>query len=551
MIDGFTPWPEEFVRRYEQAGYWQGRCLGDLPAEWARKWPGREALVADGRRISYSQLSETTDLLALRLLELGIAPQDRVIMQLPNVAEFVPLVFALFRIGALPVMALPAHREHEIGYLLGFAEAKAYAVPGRFRGFDYQEMAARLRDGPTGVGLVLVSGGDARDENVDLTALVDAAGDVKAARKRLAPMRPDPRDVAMFLLSGGTTGMPKLIPRTHDDYIYNLTESARLCEFDGDTVYLVNLPASHNFPFGCPGLLGTLANGGRVVMAESPRPEVCFPVIEREHVTVTAVVPAVAIQWMEAPERKTYDLASLRLLQVGGARMNPEAARRVRPTLGCALQQVFGMAEGLLNYTRLDDPEEVIVHTQGRPMSPGDEIRVVDAEGNDVAEGMPGELMTRGPYTLRGYFRAPEHNARAFTKDGFYRTGDVVRRDALGNLIVEGRDKDLINRGGEKISAEEIENLVLAHDAVLNAAAVAMPDRVMGERICVYVQLRSGHSLTLDELRTFMKGRNVAAFKLPERLEVVHSLPLTNVGKVNKKALRDDIAGRVVTARGT
>lgn len=196
------------------------------------------------------------------------------------------------------------------------------------------------------------------------------------------------------------------------------------------------------------------------------------------------------------------------------------------------------MAEGLLNYTRLDDPEDVIVGTQGRPMLAHDEVRVVDEYDRDVAEGVTGELLTRGPYTLRGYFRAPEHNERCFTNDGWYRSGDLVRWHN-GNLIVEGRIKDLINRGGEKISAEELENLIVAHPGVTQAAVVAMPDRELGERVCAFLVTRDGTNVVQDQLNQFLAGRGLARFKLPERVEILAELPLTKVGKVDKNALRD------------
>jgi 2,3-dihydroxybenzoate-AMP ligase len=351
--------------------------------------------------------------------------------------------------------------------------------------------------------------------------------------------------IRFFLLSGGTTGLPKLIPRTHDDYAYNVTAAAEVSGLGPSTVYLVALPAAHNFPLGCPGLMGTLATGGRVVMAPSPKPEDAMAAVEAEGVTITALVPALAIRWLEVSAAKQFDLGSLEVLQVGGARLVPEVAHRIRPAFGCQVQQVFGMAEGLLNYTRLDDPDDVVIETQGRPMSPADELLIVGPDDRPVAPGEPGELLTRGPYTIRGYYRAEEHNARAFTADGFYRTGDVVRQDAGGNLTVEGRAKDLINRGGEKISAEEIENLLLAHPAVLEAAAVAMPHAVLGEQTCAYLVLRPDETLDLAALSAYLDGRGVARFKWPERLEIVDALPVTNVGKVDKKKLRDDIADKL------
>jgi 2,3-dihydroxybenzoate-AMP ligase len=256
-------------------------------------------------------------------------------------------------------------------------------------------------------------------------------------------------------------------------------------------------------------------------------------------------VPALAIRWLEVNAGERFDLSSLEVLQVGGARLVPEVARRIGPAIGCRVQQVFGMAEGLLNYTRLDDPDDVVVETQGRPLSPADELLIVGPDGEPVPDGEPGELLTRGPYTIRGYYRAEAHNATAFTRDGFYRTGDVVRRDKGGNLIVEGRAKDLINRGGEKISAEEIENLLLAHPAVREAAAVAMPHPVLGEQTCAYLVLRPGDDLDLNALSAYLDGRGVARFKWPERLEIVDALPVTNVGKVDKKKLREDIAAKL------
>ncbi len=233
------------------------------------------------------------------------------------------------------------------------------------------------------------------------------------------------------------------------------------------------------------------------------------------------------------------------MLQVGGARIADELAARIEPVLGCRLQQVFGMAEGLLNYTRLDDPPEVITGTQGRPLSPADEVRIVGELDQDVPPGEPGALLTRGPYTPRGYYRAPEHNARSFTPDGWYRSGDVCRMTAGGNLVVEGRDKDMINRGGEKVSAEEVENLVYRLPGVRQVAAVAMPDPVLGERVCLYVVPAPGVTLTLEEVRRSMAGAGIAAFKLPEHLVLTGELPLTKVGKVDKKALRADIARRL------
>lgn len=536
-LEGVTGWPPEFAERYRERGWWRGVRLGALIDEYAERYGERTALV-DGRdRFTFRELASRSASLAGKLRELGIERDDRVVVQLPNESAFCDLLLALLRIGALPVMALPQHRAHEVGHLVEHSEATAIAVPDWQGKFDHLSMAADLRSEHRTLRHILVSG-DPRGlpDTHALNALVADTVDAELGEG------PEPNDVALFLLSGGTTGLPKLIPRTHDDYAYNSRASAELCRLVAEDVYLAALPISHNFPLACPGMLGAWSAGASVVLTRDPSPKTAFELIERERVTVTALVPALAIRWTEAPERDRYDISSLRLVQVGGARIAPEAARKVKPALGATLQQVFGMAEGLINYTRLDDPESVIVETEGRPLCPDDEVLVVDEAGNPVAPGQPGELVTRGPYTVRGYYRAEEHNLRSFTPDGFYRTGDIVVQDLGGNLIVHGRAKDLINRGGEKISAEEIENLILGHRAVFQAAAVAMPDRELGERTCAYVVLRSRQSLDLSELCEHLIGCGIAKYKLPERLEIVDELPVTKVGKIDKAALRERIS---------
>lgn len=532
-------WPDELADAYRRAGHWQGRTLDDLMRDWAVRYADRTALVAGTDRLSYTELDARIDRLTRRLRLLGMRTDDRVVVQLPNIAEFVILCFALFRIGAQPVLALPAHRSSEINYLCEVSDAVALVIPDKHAGFDHRRLATEARGHAPGLRHVLVTG-----DPGDFLPL-EAAPDETADESETAPTAPiDAGSVALFLLSGGTTGLPKLIPRTHDDYAYNLSASAEVCGFDESTVYLAALPVSHNFPFGCPGILGTFHVGGTVVLAKSPAPPDAFPLIESERVTATALVPPLALLWMEAAAWAGRDLSSLRLLQVGGAKFKAEAAQRVRPSLDCQLQQVFGMAEGLLCYTRLGDPDDVVINTQGRPMSPSDEIRIVDPEDNEVAPGELGELHTRGPYTLRGYYRAEEYNKRAFTTDGFYRTGDLVRQTETGHLVVEGRAKDIINKGGEKISAEEVENHLLAHPAIRDAAVVGMPDPVLGERSCVYVIPRE-EPPTLPELVRFLRSRGLADYKVPDRLELVAEFPGTGVGKVSKKELAADIAAKL------
>jgi 2,3-dihydroxybenzoate-AMP ligase len=273
---------------------------------------------------------------------------------------------------------------------------------------------------------------------------------------------------------------------------------------------------------------------------------VVFSLVQSERVTWIPAVPASVITWLADARRSRYDLSSIKTLIVGGSRLHAEPARLAREAFGPVVAQVYGMAEGLLCATRSRDPVEVILETQGRPACPDDEIKIVDDDGKEVAAGEIGELLCRGPYTIRGYYKADDYNRTAFTPDGFYRTGDLVRRHPSGNLVVEGRKKDTINRGGEKISAEEVESLILSHPAVLNAAVVAIPDPVLGERACACVVLKSGGTLSLEELSSFLREeKRIAKFKLPERLEILERLPTTAVGKISKKELREEMRRKV------
>ncbi|MBT2574893.1 (2,3-dihydroxybenzoyl)adenylate synthase [Bacillus sp. ISL-51] len=537
MLTGFTPWPKELEDQYRKDGCWKGETFGGMLKERAALYGDRTAVTCGETNWSYKELDERADRLAAGLHELGIQKEDRVVIQLPNTAEFFEVIFALFRLGALPVFALPSHRSSEITYFCEFAEAKAYIIPDTHSGFDYRGLARQVKDKLPSLEHVIVAG--EAEEFQQLSSLHTEPVHLEEV---------SPAEVAFLQLSGGSTGLSKLIPRTHDDYIYSLRLSAEICGLDDQSVYLAALPAAHNYPLSSPGVLGTLYAGGRVVLSPTPSPDDCFPLIEQENVTITALVPPLAMVWMEAAGTRRNDLSSLQVLQVGGAKFSAEAARRVKTAFGCTLQQVFGMAEGLVNYTRLDDPEDIIVNTQGKPMSPFDEVRVADDDGQDAAPGETGHLLTRGPYTIRGYYKAPEHNERSFTADGFYRTGDIVRLTPSGYIIVEGRAKDQINRGGEKIAAEEVENHLLAHPAVHDAAMVSMPDDFLGERSCVFV-IPKGETPKPGELKAFLRKRGLAAYKIPDRIEFISSFPQTGVGKVSKKDLRETIAKKLKPAQ--
>ncbi|HAQ87683.1 MAG TPA: 2,3-dihydroxybenzoate-AMP ligase [Pseudomonas sp.] len=529
----FTRWPEEFAERYRLSGYWRGEPLSQMLVEQASTHPDTVAVIDGSSSLSYADLDRASTNLAQRLANRGLGQGDCALVQLGNQAELYVVFFALIKAGIAPVNALFSHNRLE---LVAYAEqirprlliaSRAHSL---FAGDTFVEELTELIPG---LDTVLLH--DDPHPELCLQSWFEPA-------KELRSFRPTPAgEVAFFQLSGGSTGTPKLIPRTHDDYLYSVRRSIEICQFDRDTRYLCALPAAHNFPLSSPGALGVFLAGGRVVLSPDPGPASCFPLIAQQQVNVTALVPSALAMWLQAARGRHGELDSLQLIQVGGAKLPEAQARRVPQVLGCRLQQVFGMAEGLVNYTRLDDSDEHIYLTQGHPMSPADEVRVVDREGHPVAGGDVGALMTRGPYTIRGYFQSPEHNAVAFDAEGFYRSGDLVRQQDDGYIVVVGRIKDQINRGGEKIAAEEVENLLMAHPAVTQAALVSVPDEAMGEKSCAYIVT---HDATLKGvvLRKFLRGLGLAEYKLPDRFEHIDTLPMTAVGKVDKNRLRRRVA---------
>ncbi len=525
----FTRWPDDFARRYREKGYWQDLPLTDI---LTRHTDSDALAIIDGeRRLTYRQFQQSVNNLAAALQAQGIQRGETALVQLGNVAEFYITFFALLQVGVAPVNALFSHQRSELNAYATQIEPTlliADRAHGLFAGDDFLNT---FRDQHPSVRVALLRG-----EGLE-------AAIARPAENFIAS--PTPADeVAFFQLSGGSTGTPKLIPRTHNDYYYSIRRSNEICGITADTRYLNALPAAHNFAMSSPGSLGIFMAGGCVVLAHDPSATLCFPLIEQHRITVTSLVPPAVSLWLQAITEGAGNaqLASLQLLQVGGARLSATLAARIPAEMGCQLQQVFGMAEGLVNYTALDDTPERIMNTQGRPMCPDDEVWVADENGNPLPRGEVGRLMTRGPYTFRGYYKSPEHNASAFDANGFYCSGDLIAIDEQGYITVQGREKDQINRGGEKIAAEEVENLLLRHEAVIHAALVSMEDSLLGEKSCAYLVVKQ--PLRAVDVRRFLREQGVAEFKLPDRVECLDALPLTPVGKVDKKQLRLWLAER-------
>jgi 2,3-dihydroxybenzoate-AMP ligase len=539
QIAGVTPFPQEYADRYRAKGYWADRALIEHYLDAFATWPDRVAIIDDHETLTYAELAERAERTARALVDLGLHSGDRVVLQLPNTALFASFYVALQHIGVIPIMALPSHRFREVEQFVRLSGAVALVSPAAARDADFLSIFSRIAAQQSQLRHHIVLGaaedtaGVLRLETLHVDEPTTTSEELTELRKAI-----DPEDPSVFQLSGGTTGIPKLIPRSHNDYAFNSTLAVSVCDVREGDVLLDVLPVSHNLPLACPGMQGFLFQGATVALSTSTKAPNLFERINRDRATHIHVVPALLIKIINDPAAADFDLRSMRVIQSGGQRLQPETRTRAKQVFPEAtVQENFGMAEGLLMFVRLDDPAEVRLETVGRPICEDDEVRLVDEDGVDVADGEVGEMWTRGPYTLRGYYNATEHNARAFSPDGFYMSGDLMWRHHTGNYVVAGRKKDLINRGGEKISAEEIENLILNHPAVLNVACVPVDDDVLGERMCACVILRPGMSVTLAEIVEHLRGYELARYKLPEFLRVYEEFPLSPVGKVSKKDL--------------
>ncbi|WP_120631938.1 (2,3-dihydroxybenzoyl)adenylate synthase [Ruegeria sp. EL01] len=542
-----THWPENLTRSYRAKGYWIDQPLTRGLRHQARVQPNLTAIICGSRSLSYGEVEQRFMALARRLTASGLGRGDTALVQLPNSAEFYITLLALLEAGIASVNALFAHKQNELNAYADQIEPSLLIVDRSHPLFRDNQYVESLKARSGRLDTVLFRSAETADQSLDdwmgpnVESLSGAGDDLPQ------PGPTDPDQVAFFQLSGGSTGTPKLVPRTHNDYDYSIRASAKICGLSPSTRFLCALPAPHNFLLSSPGALGVFHAGGTVVLAPNPDPQICFPIIARHKVTMAALVPSAVSMWLRAveqakadPTAQEQDLSSLKLVQVGGASFAESEARRVPKVLGCTLQQVFGMAEGLVNYTRLDDDPEIIFTTQGRPISDDDEVRVVDENGDDVLDGQTGMLATRGPYTFRGYFQSPDANANAFDDQGFYFSGDLVQRLPSGHLRVVGRVKDQINRGGEKIAAEEIETLLLRHPQVNQAALVAIDDLLLGEKSCAFIVAEG--ALRPAELRRHLIKLGVADYKLPDRVRFIDRMPLTAVGKTDKRALRKSLS---------
>ena len=545
LLDGFTPYQKEDADKYNKFRWWPGITMGDLLDKAADLYPNKEALVDSTSRYTYVELRETANRLAISLMQLGIEKQDRVLLRLPNWNEFVYSFFALQEIGAVVILLLPRHGQTEIDHICKLTGATAWITAEKYRSIDYQPIIDKvLKSNPSLQSVIVVRGNDNKPF-LSLEKLVEKGDLSESNLQKLADRRPDPMEVEHMGLTGGTTGLSKVAPRTHNVHICRTEYTARAWELTQNDTCLIVAPAAHDLTF-CNALCATIFMFGKLIMLDTTEPEALLRTIQDEAVTKIAWVPALASRLVSFEKLYEYDLSSLRTMLCGGQAITSELVKEINEKLGCKVINSYGGTEGQQVMTRLDYDQATIHTNVGRPTCPYSTYKVVDAIGKELSWNTSGELVVKGPDVFTGYYNSPEENQRAFTKDGFFKTGDQAMIDRSGIITITGRIKDIILRGGENVSPVEIEGLIITHPSVAQVSVIGMPDQELGERACAYIQLKPGTKLSFEDLVSFLKGVGASVLQLPERVEFMDCLPRTKANKPDKNPLRQDIRRKLI-----
>ncbi len=544
FLEGFTPYRKEDAEKYLRLRWWAGLTLGDLLDKAADVFPDKEAFVDGENRLTFREAREKTNRLAISLLNLGIAPRERVLIQLPNWTEFVLAYFAVQKIGAITVLLIDRYRQYEVGHLLKLAGATLWIVPEKYKKTDYLPIVEDVVQENPQLNHVVLVRSEGHGSFKSMERLIREAEWNETNLQRLAQRRPDPMEVAHMGPTGGTTGLPKLVPRTHNSLVCTMEYAAYAWEVNHKDVCLLAGPVGHDLVF-TKGLCSTLFMFGKNIFLDSTEMKDVCETIQREKVTTIVWVPTLAKRLLDFEGRKDFDLSSLRAMHCGGSASLPEVVKGVREDLGCSFYNGYGGTEGQTTLTRTNDSLETILNTVGKPTCPYDAYKVVGPDGKELPPNTPGELMIKGPGVFTGYYKAPEENAKAFNAEGFFRTGDLAMIDERGVVTLTGRIKEMINRGGESISATEIEALISTHPEVALVAVIPMPDPDLGERVCAYIQPKPGASLSFEKIIAHLKEKKASVLQLPERIEFLESMPFTKAEKIDKKFLREDIVRKL------
>ena len=538
-----TRFTKQMIDKYVKMGYWDSSLISDYWDRNALLYPHEEAICEEDTRLTWSQAKKQIDRIALGLLELGIEKYERVAVQLYNCSELFTVRLACEKAGIIAVTMLPTFRHAEVTAILRHTEAVGIVIPRKFRKFDYFKMIQELRPNIPSLKYVFVIGDDIPEGTISVKEMASSHLEGEYPSDHLQKRKFSAFETFQIATTTGTTGMPKCVEFASCVRQYTGRVIAQRLKLTRDDVVGAFAPVIAGGCFNEVYRAAPLV-GARIVLAKYFTPEEILTLIERERVTVAATVATVLVRIVDHSSFAKYDLSSLRFVKHGGATLPYDQACKAWERFGRPILPAYGTLDGgTIGSSFVDSPREVLLEAAYRPLD-GVEIKLVDENHNEVPQGEIGEILVRGPNCEPGYYNNPVATAEVF-QDGWFRTGDLGSLDAEGRIRIRGRRKEVIIRGGQNISALEIESLLLKHPKVLKAAVVGMPDLEMGERACAYIVLRSGGKFSFADMERFLKDQGIAPFKIPERLEIIDDMPFAGGLKVDKNQLRQDIRDKL------
>ena len=543
----------ERILEYTTKGCWGARTLLDDFKQHARTTPERTAIVdplnkealvgTASERVRYADFDRAVEATASALRAEGIDKDDIVLVQLPNCWELAMLYLAVARAGAV-ISPMPMQwRAKEITYVAELTQAKAMITVNTFHGFGHRAMAEEVaRKVPTLKKIYTYE---------DVRRMIQEKPD-----PALNVIRVDADDIFTLCWTSGTEADPKGCPLSHNNWRCQAAIALASGMEPGDVMLtagpLVNMASVGTI------YVPWLRFGGTVILHHPFDPQLLLKQMVQEQIQYTLLVPAVVNLILKHPAAQGVDLSSVRVITVGSAPPSLWSMEEFKRRWNVDIGNIWGQNEGTALVSGVREVPDMKIRVDHLPRygAPGVEwstpmarfvqTKVVGPDGTELSEdGAVGELLYRGPNVIPGYFKRPDLNAQAFDGEGYFRTGDLFQIAGDRYLKFFERAKDIIIRGGYNISAQEVENVLLAHPAVQDVAAVGMPDENLGERTCVYVVPKPGQTVTLESLTAYMRDQGVATYKLPERLEVVEAIPRNPVGKILKKELRQDIRKKI------
>lgn len=534
------------VENYLEMGYWSPAVLTDYWEKNAERHPDREALVDTlGNRLTFAQVTTQVDNLALQLIELGLERDDRVAIQLPNRVEGFLARLACEKAGLISIALMHTFRHAELLEILGHTETRAIVIPMEFRRFSYYEMVHQIATQLPHLKHIIVAGDKVPEKAIPLSRMLQSPPGKKDFSEVPPGRKISAFDVGFLSSTTGTTGPPKIVERTFAAYLCGSRAHLNNWKITAEDILCAVAPFP-GAPGGTPTYFCAPMVGAKVVLLHEYNPIEALKTLEKEKATVPCLVPAqLAAIMQESVEG--YDLRALRFIHCSGGYLPPSLAEEAERRMKCPILVAYGSQDtGMISGTSTEDLPVKRHTTVGRPLA-GNEIKLLDDDGKEVPHGEVGQLYFRGPQNSSGYYRDPEKTfSEAVDSEGWATPGDLVRFDEDGYLVITGRKKDIIIRGGQNIYPGEVESLLIAHPKVSDAAIVAMPDPIMGEKACAFVILVSGNeTFTFAEMTDYLESKRLARYKLPERLEILDFFPLAGDSKINKKKLREIIAEKL------